>query len=85
MPHFTKEQLQELATVFGLSLDSEILPVRDGYVRKGDAVWWRCNTGPEAVASDDHTHWENIKRYPNSYQLREPKVKPSKFSGYVDD
>jgi hypothetical protein len=85
MPHFTKEELIELATVFNLKLDDEVLPVRDGYVRKGQMVWWRANTGPEHVKSTGAGHWANIRNYPNAYQLEKPKLKePNSFAGYAD-
>lgn len=87
MPHFTPEQLAELATVFNLQMPSEaeFLLVRDGYVRRGQQVWWRCNEGPALVNSDSPNHWANIRAYPQAYQLSKPKVKPSKFPGYDDE
>ena len=42
MTHFTDEQLQELATIFGLKKVEDLLPVRDGFVTKETMVWWRC-------------------------------------------
>ncbi len=85
MPLFTQEELLELATVFNLKLDDEVLPVRDGYVRKGQMVWWRANTGPEHVKSTHDGHWNNIKNYPEFYQLEKPKLKqPNFFAGYED-
>ena len=39
MPHFTEEQLQELATIFGLTRQDDVLPVRDGFVTKETMVW----------------------------------------------
>lgn len=47
MAHFTKEQLQEPATIFGLTQQDDVLPVRDGFVTKETMVWWRCDEGPE--------------------------------------
>ena len=32
MAHFTEEQLQELATIFGLKKADDVLPIRDGFV-----------------------------------------------------
>ena len=73
MSHFTKEQLTEIATVFGLTF-VEILPVRDGHVTKTTKVWWRSDDGPELVEAGDPEHWRNIERYPGSYQLARPKI-----------
>jgi hypothetical protein len=79
--HFTPDQLIEIATVFSLSLDKinlsskEYATIRDGNViKKGDSVWWRSSNGPELVISSKDTHWDNIKNYPDLYQLTEPKT-----------
>lgn len=82
MSLFTKEELEELAAFFNLKMAEDRLPVRDGYVTKGQMVWWRCNEGPEHVRASHH--WDNIQAYPTAYQISEPKVKPSNFSGYAD-
>lgn len=74
MAHFTEEQLQELATIFGLKKQEDLLPVRDGVVTKETMVWWRCEEGPILAKAGDPTHWENIKKYPKAYQLNQPKV-----------
>lgn len=74
MVHFTEEQLQELATIFGLTQQDDTLPVRDGYVHKDSMVWWRCDKGPELVKASDPTHWDNIRHHPQVYQLNEPVV-----------
>lgn len=75
MPHFTEEQLQELATIFGLTKQDDVLPVRDGFVTKGTVVWWRCEEGPTLVRAGDPTDWDNIKNYPSAYQLKKPNVR----------
>ena len=74
MAHFTEEQLQELATIFGLKKVEDVLPVRDGFVTKKTMVWWRCEEGPILIKTGEPTHWENIKEYPRVYQLNKPKV-----------
>ena len=74
MPHFSEEQLSELETIFGLKRVEETLPVRDGVVSKGSMVWWRCNYGPEHVLASQSCHWENIRKYPQAYQLQKPQV-----------
>lgn len=74
MPHFTEEQLNELATVFGLTR-VETLPVRDGVVSKTCKVWWRYEEGPEQVVAGDPSHWGNIRDYPSAYQLAKPQIK----------
>lgn len=74
--HFTKEQLQEMETRYGLkAVYDEILEVRDGVVNKDSMVWWRCEHGPEYVRASSSNHWENIRNYPNAYQLAEPDYK----------
>ena len=73
MSHFTKEQLTEIATSFGLTF-VECRPVRDGRVTKTTKVWWRSAEGPELVEAGHPNHWRNIELYPDSYQLARPKV-----------
>lgn len=73
MPHFTEEQLDELATIFGL-IPAETLPVRDGVVTKTSEVWLRCVHGPEKLVAGDPVNWENIKKYPEYYQLARPMI-----------
>lgn len=68
----TQEQLDQIATVFNLER-TETLPVRDGVVGKKSLVWWRCNEGAVNVKAENH--WDNIARYPDLYQIAEPKVK----------
>lgn len=74
MPHFTEEQLKELATVFGLTR-AETLPVRDGVVTKTSEVWLRCVDGPEKFVAGEPITWENIKKYPEYYQLARPRMR----------
>ena len=75
MAHFTEEQLQELATIFGLTRQGDVLPVRDGFVTKETMVWWRCEEGPILVRAGDPNDWANIKDYPFFYQLKQPNVR----------
>lgn len=75
MPHFTEEQLQELATIFGLTRQDDILHVRDGFVTKETMVWWRRKNGPILVKAGDLDNWNNIKNYPHVYQLKQPNVR----------
>lgn len=72
MSHFTKEQLTEIATVFGLTF-VESLPVRDGRVTKITKVWWLSADGPKLVEAGGPNHWHNIELHPGSYQLARPK------------
>ena len=74
MAHFTEEQLQELAAIFGLKKQDDVLPVRDGFVTKETMVWWRYEDGPILVKAGEPDHWDNIKNYPNVYQLKQPEV-----------
>lgn len=74
---FSAEQLKYLQDNFGMILKGEycnILPIRDGFVRKEDAVWWHGINGPEQIiwAGDD---WENIRRFPEVYSIARPKYK----------
>ena len=80
MPHFTEEQLQELVTIFGLKKVEDVLPVRDGFVTKETMVWWRCEDGPMLVKAGNLVDWNNIKNYPNVYQLNKP---PGRFEYVV--
>ena len=73
MAYFTEEQLEELKTIFGLTRNN-VLAVRDGVVHKDSMVWWRCEEGPELVKAGDLPHWDNIRRHPLVYQLKEPVV-----------
>lgn len=73
MSHFTEEQPKELATVSDLTR-AETLPVRDGVVTKTSEVWWRSADGPEKVVAGDPIHWENIKKFPDYYQMARPSV-----------
>jgi hypothetical protein len=72
MSQFTEEQLNELATIFGLKRNKDVLPVRDGVVTREERVWWRCATGPEHVQAS--AHWGNIRNFPELYQVTEPHV-----------
>jgi hypothetical protein len=76
MSHFTEEQLAELATVFGLER-ADTLPVRDGVVTKDMMVWWRGEKGKRRVSAA--TDWENIREYPDIYQLDEPEVRSVEY------
>ena len=75
MAHFTEEQLQELATIFGLTRQDDVLPVRDGFVTKETMVWWRYEEEPELVKAGDLANWDNIKNYPLAYQLKKPNIR----------
>ena len=72
MPLFTEEHLQELEALFTIKRNTELLPVRDGYVAKGDRVYWRNFEGPEIVIAKDH--WDNIHGYPDGYSIKRPMV-----------
>lgn len=72
MSHFTEEQLQELATIFGLERAGDVLPVRGGVVNRNTKVWWRSENGPELVLAGSASHWTNIKNFPSAYQLTKP-------------
>lgn len=72
MPYFTEEQLNEIATAFGLKRE-ETLPVRDGVVTKNTMVWWRAEHGPQRVTAGKD--WQNILEYPDLYQLKEPSTR----------
>ena len=72
MPHFTEEQLNEIATTCGLKRNEENLPVRDGIGTKHTDVWWRGEGRPERVIAGNSSHWHNIRNHPECYQLRRP-------------
>lgn len=69
----TEMQLDQIAKVFNLKRETPVLTVRDGVVSPVSMVWWRCEDGPQKVLAD--THWDNIKQFPDCYQLREPSIK----------
>jgi len=73
MTLLTREQLDQIGKEFGLMPIAESIQVRDGIVYKGDMVWWRNEKCPEYVNSAND--WFNIKKYPDVYQLDQPKVK----------
>lgn len=70
---FSEAQIKHLQQVFQIDVTQEVLPVKDGFVKKGDMVWWRYSYGPENVKAEDH--WANIKGYPDAYSIKEPKYK----------
>lgn len=82
---FTPAQIQEIATIFGLTPNENLIQVRDGFISKGDMVWWRHIKGydddaaPEFVDSSESTHWTNIKDYPSAYQIAEPLTTPRHY------
>ena len=69
MSSFTPEQLQELEERFNLRPKTK---VRDGFISRGDFVWWRGECGPEHVSSSNGSHWGNMLEYPNVYQIAKP-------------
>lgn len=73
VPAFTPSQTKYLQQVFQIDVTQEVLPVKDGFVKKGDTIWWRYQYGPENVKADEH--WDNIKGYPDVYSIKEPKYK----------
>ena len=66
---------KELATIFGLTRQDDILPVRDGFVTKETMVWGRRKNGTILVKAGDLANWNNIKNYPHAYQLKQPNVR----------
>ena len=79
MPHFTKEQLQELAKFFDLPMPSKplregSLAIKDGDVIQSETVWWRAELGPEKVIAGCG-HWSNIREFPHLYSHEKPKTK----------
>lgn len=80
MTHFTKEQLQELETRYGLKPVADVRPVRDGMVHKESKVWWRGVDGPEEVTAGDG-HWSNILAFPEAYSVEKPRYRVT----YTDD
>ena len=70
MSYFTQEQIAELESIFGIKRQDETLPVRDGVVSKESIVWWRCDKGPETRIAKQC--WENIREYPEYYQIEKP-------------
>lgn len=74
---FTAEQFKELEDRYGLkpiAPAKPTLPVRDGVIEKDGMVWWRAKGGPQHVKAD-RQHWDNIRNYPDAYQLAQPQTK----------
>lgn len=54
--------------------DKEVRTIRNGHqVDKDTKVWWRAADGPQQVTGNNGTHWENMRQFPEMYQLHEPK------------
>jgi len=70
---FSSEQIKYLQQVFQIDVSQEVLPVKDGFVKKSDMVWWLGEFGPEEVLAEKE--WSNIKGYPDAYSVKEPKYK----------
>jgi hypothetical protein len=51
--------------------------VKDGVAKEGDVIWWLASYGdPERVVVGGdgwHSNKDNVKGYPDAYQLREPQ------------
>ena len=76
MANFTREQLKELETLYGLKrVETEVLPVRDGVVTRDSKVWWRGESGAQHIRAGELSHWRNSREYPSAYQLKEPTRK----------
>ena len=73
IPTFTPEQVTYIQQVFQIDVSQEVLPVKDGFVKKGDMIWWLSLNGPEYVKAE--LDWDNIKKFPNAYSVKEPKYK----------
>lgn len=56
-------------------IEPESLPVRDGRVCKTDMVWWRHHRAPEHVRAGSGNHWQNIREFPDCYQIAEPTIR----------
>lgn len=56
-------------------IEPESLPVRDGRVCKTDMVWWRHMDEPEHVRAGSGNHWDNIREFPDYYQIEKPRMR----------
>jgi hypothetical protein len=70
---FSSSQIAYLSEVFGIDASEEVLKVSDGFVKKSSMVWWKYQFGPEHTKASEH--WDNIKGYPDTYSVKEPKYK----------
>lgn len=70
---FSSEQIKYLQEVFQIDVTQEVLPVKDGFVKKGDTIWWECEDGPEEVKAEKD--WDNIKEFPQYYSIKEPRYR----------
>ena len=66
--NYTEEQMKDIAENCGK------IRVRDGWVKKGQIIWWRRREGPEQVHLLTN-HLENAKLFPMLYQIAEPAVR----------
>lgn len=73
VPTFSEAQIKYLQEVFQIDATQEVLPVKDGFVKKGDLVWRRGARGPEDIRAENV--WDNIKEFSQYYSIEEPKYK----------
>ncbi len=70
------EQLKQfnLSTkeIYDFNYNDVVLFVRDGIAGKCQDVWWWSDEGPIKTTVD--ADWVNIRRYPEFYSIKEPKV-----------
>jgi len=88
-------QLDQIAKTFGLErsvsvatkaeespaiVPAEALPIRDGYVYRGEWIWWRNSQGPKQVqAANGNDNWRNIQLFPEYYQWARPTFVDGKY------
>jgi len=89
----THDQLEYIAKTFGLERVSATkaeespaipppgsLPIRDGYVLRGEWLWWRNSLGPRQVqAGNANDNWRNIDLFPEYYQWARPTFVDGKY------
>ncbi|MNK14273.1 hypothetical protein D3C87_323730 [compost metagenome] len=71
----TKEDLEQIATTFGLTIPEEKFKVKDGFVTQNESIWWHSSHGPEQVTVATRDHRQNVLSYPDCYSIRKPYYK----------
>lgn len=72
MIKLSSEEMDQLQKVIDFSARQDIARVRDGLINKTDSIWWRNSNGP--IKKTAAEHWDNIKEFPEFYQIAEPKT-----------
>ena len=73
MIQLSPEEIAQFDQLLDLQQRPDLARVRDGLINKLDTVWWRNSEGP--IKKTAAEHWDNIKEFPEFYQITEPQTK----------